>query len=115
MPKEIISQERLKEIIHYDPDTGECRWLHNKRGRRPGKFGHFDGYGYKQACIDYIKYRVHRIAFVYMTGSCPDEVDHIDGNVSNNSWRNLRAVTHKQNGKNMRLSISLVRSLLLLL
>jgi hypothetical protein len=40
-----------------------------------------------------------------MTGDHPeDEVDHIDGNGTNNIWNNLRAVTRADNAKNMRKS-----------
>lgn len=32
-----------------------------------------------------------------MNGNYPKEVDHKDGNPNNNSWDNLREVTHSQN------------------
>jgi hypothetical protein len=36
-----------------------------------------------------------------MTGQWPvGEIDHINGNGSDNRWENLRQVTHKQNGAN---------------
>jgi hypothetical protein len=42
-----------------------------------------------------------------MTGEFPpDQVDHQDGNGSNNSWKNLRAVTHAENQKNARKSVA---------
>jgi hypothetical protein len=31
------------------------------------------------------------------TGKWPEEVDHIDGDTSNNRWNNLRVATHQEN------------------
>jgi hypothetical protein len=42
----------------------------------------------------------HRLAFIYMSGTAPDLIDHIDGNGMNNSWTNLRAASRIQNGAN---------------
>lgn len=45
----------------------------------------------------------HRIAFAIMNGAWPElEIDHIDGNKTNNAWLNLRQVTTEQNHHNLR-------------
>ena len=42
----------------------------------------------------------HQIAFLLMTGSIPEEIDHRDLNRTNNVWKNLRDCTHSENAAN---------------
>ncbi len=49
--------------------------------------------GYK-----YKRYKMHRLAFLYMTGEWPEkDIDHINGDTSDNRWCNLRDVAHQEN------------------
>ena len=41
-----------------------------------------------------------------MTGEDPLCIDHINGDPSDNRWCNLRSVTQKENGRNLKLSKS---------
>ena len=62
--------------------------------------------GYSLIQINRVKYLFHRLVFLYMTGEFPEEeVDHIDGEPSNNSWVNLRAASHSENLHNCRTRI----------
>ena len=45
-------------------------------------------------------YFTHRLAFLYMTGSIPKEVDHINHVKPDNRWKNLRAANRIINGRN---------------
>jgi len=56
--------------------------------------------GYVGIRIDYVSYLAHRLAFLYMEGYIPTEVDHINHIPSDNRWENLREVSHKDNQRN---------------
>jgi hypothetical protein len=60
-------------------------------------FGSFDKDGYLQGTIHRQKFKLHRLAFLYMTGSMPPEVDHRNRIRNDNRWLNLRASTRAQN------------------
>ena len=92
----MITQERLKELLHYCPDTGIFTYL------KEGKIaGHNDSRGYITIRIGAAQLKAHRLAFLYITGSCPSQgTDHIDHNKKNNRWDNLREVSHAINQKN---------------
>jgi len=100
-----LTQERLKEILHYDPQTGEWRWKQRLAwridvGERAGTINQL---GYLIITIDGTLYAAHRLAFLYMTGEWPiDEVDHCDLNKANCVWSNLRQSIHQQNCSNVR-------------
>jgi len=102
----MITQERLKEVLHYCPETGQFLWL---KGQRRGKVAgsvkrqRVTGKSYRHLKVYGREYLEHRLAFLYTTGDLPEhEVDHIDGNGLNNSWPNLRAVTGRENHRNKR-------------
>lgn len=88
-----LTQEELKEVMHYDPETGvftwtkpTCTWI------RPGAAA---GCKYKRhyVLIRYkdVSYRAHRLVFLYMTGCVPREVYALDGDRTNTKWANLTA------------------------
>lgn len=98
-----LTQQRLVEVLTYNPASGDFVW--RVRQGSACKFdiaGRTDSKGYVQVTIDKRAYLAHRLAFFYMTGVMPvGEVDHIDGVRTNNTWSNLRDVTHGQNQQNI--------------
>lgn len=98
-----ITQKRLKEILHYNPDTGVFTWLVDKTrvmaGDRAGKVTRD---GYVDIGVDGKRYPAHRLAVFYMTGKMPSEyVDHINSDRSDNRWINLRLASNSQNQMNV--------------
>tara|TARA_R100000951_G_C2583222_1_gene162586 strand:- start:352 stop:792 length:441 start_codon:yes stop_codon:yes gene_type:complete len=91
-----MNQQELKKIISYNHITGEIKRLDRKNGN-----GSKDAYGYLIIKIKGTQYKAHRLAWLYMYGSMPDNViDHINGNKLDNSIINLRDVSQKVNSKN---------------
>lgn len=96
--RSVLTAARLRELLHYNPSTGKFTRVITERAKR--KVGR-DAHGYLSIGVDYQRYLAHRLAFLYMTGKWPDgDVDHIDGDPSNNCWSNLRSVTRSQNNLN---------------
>lgn len=97
-----VTQARVKQLLHYDPETGIFRYK-QKRGReRVGDVaGTVTSDGYVAITIDRMTFQAHRLAFLYMTGAFPkDCVDHVDRRRDNNSWANLRPATAQENRQN---------------
>lgn len=91
-----LTQDRLKEYLTYDPDTGIFTSLIS--GKQIGWKG---WKGYVSLAVWDVTYRAHRLAWLYMTGEWPTNlVDHRDGDKSNNRFNNLRESTHSQNSAN---------------
>ena len=100
-----LSQERLKELLHYDPNTGVFAWAKERRGVTVGKIANncSPTTGYIRIRVDGFLYNAHRLAWLYMSGSLPDkEIDHRNGIRADNRWKNLRNGTHGLNQQNRR-------------
>ena len=92
--------ERLKTRVVYNPKTGLFTDL---KGVAIGHDFKLKGKGtaYTTIVVDGKSYRAHRLAFIYMTGSAPGIIDHINGDGTDNRWLNLRGVNHSESAKNM--------------
>lgn len=102
----MLTQSRLKELLHYDEETGIFTRIKEVCGKREyiGKVaGTLNKRGYFQIHIDYKIYTNHRLAWLYMNGEFPKKgihIDHIDRNKTNNSYKNLRLASPTQNLQN---------------
>jgi hypothetical protein len=98
-----LTRARLRELLHYDPNTGEFRWHKRLRNGYRGLAGHVAQQGYRCIQIDGRVYRAHQLAWLYMTGRWGrPTIDHRDRDATNNRWRNLRRATASQNNANRR-------------
>jgi hypothetical protein len=104
MTKNSLTQSELIRQLHYDQNTGKfTRLISNansvKVGEFAGNINKVSGYVLLWVCGNL--YSAHRLAFLYMTGTFPNnDIDHINGIRSDNRWLNLREATRSQNMKN---------------
>ena len=99
-----LTQERLKELVHYDPETGIFTRKVKLNNSTPlGEITNnlFKGYLRFRVCGEY--YLAHRLAWLYMTGDWPKEyIDHINCVRDDNRWENLREANRSQNNSNVK-------------
>lgn len=97
-----LTQARLKELLHYDPDTGQFRWLVKFSRQQPGgAAGTKDAYGYKVIRVDRWLYKAHRLAWLYVYGVWPGAgIDHINRTRDDNRIANLREACQSLNSLN---------------
>ena len=98
-----LTKEFLESRLDYGSETGRFYWKISKGGKKAGDIaGSVNDQGYVLIRVLGEIYRAHRLAWIIMTGEIPDgEIDHIDGDRSNNRWDNLRLVDRKQNKQNL--------------
>lgn len=106
--KAIITADRLRQLLDYDPDTGLFTWLprdpvnqyvqtwNTRYANRVA--GTFHNGKYVQINVEGKLYSCHRLAWLYVYGEFPDRsVDHINRDPSDNRLCNLRlAEPHEQ-------------------
>ena len=102
MAKTILTQSRLKELLHYDPYTGCFTW--RVRKNQCSEIGSVAGTqvcGYVSITLDRKKYQAHRLAWLYIYGELPaNDVDHINRTRADNRITNLRLATRSENMQN---------------
>lgn len=108
MKANLITLERLKQRLTYDPVSGILTWnycegihrdFNDSHAGKPA--GSLSKDGYVALTVDRRYYFAHRLGWYCVTGQYPDRhVDHIDGDRANNAMRNLRLATPLQNTQN---------------
>lgn len=104
MAKTDLTAQRLREVLHYDPETGIFTWRNASKGTKALAIaGMVRQDGYRIICIDQRRYRAHWLAWLYVTSSWPNTfIDHKDGLPDNNRIENLRQATPQLNAENQR-------------
>lgn len=120
--KPLPSQEVLRQLLDYDPETGILRW--KERGpewfqssdrrsaaERAANFNasHAGKEAGEKFVVGYRRVRLfglyrwsHRIVWKIVYGVEPEQIDHINGQKDDNRLKNLRAVTDAENALNKR-------------
>jgi hypothetical protein len=100
--KIMITQAELKDLLTYNPETGIFNWI-----KRNGNIaGSLHNKGYSRIEINGRKYLAHRLAWLYVNGSFPNEfIDHINGVRDDNRIVNIREASRSQNAWNQGVNI----------
>lgn len=97
----MVTAEELRAVLSYEAETGQFIRLQATLRSPAGSIaGTPHGEGYSVIRVNGRLYLAHRLAWLWMTGEWPTEIDHRDRNRSNNRWANLREVTRTQNNYN---------------
>lgn len=98
-----ITADEARELLNYDPETG----VFTRRVRTCGRVkvgepaGSVNGRGYLRIRLKTKQYLAHRLAWLIMEDEFPPEqIDHINGVITDNRWCNLRSVTRTENDRN---------------
>lgn len=107
-----LTAERAREVLSYDPETGEFTWL-ARSGADPvtkgwntryagSKAGATDSAGCRQIAIDGKAHLAHRLAWLMVHGRWPrEQIDHINGRRNDNRLINLREASRAENAQNI--------------
>lgn len=108
----MISQSELRDLVSYDPETGAFRWrsdrycgrnLNRKMACAGDAVGSINALGYHIVRFGKKDYSAHRLAWLYVHGKWPQELDHVNGDRSDNRIANLRECTSSQNKANQKI------------
>ncbi len=104
MTENILTQQRLKELLTYSKTTGVFNWIERVSSKADAgdTAGCLDkSNGYRVIGIDGRQYSAHRLAWLYCYGSFPKgQIDHKSHCRDDNSILNLRVTTSTGNNRN---------------
>jgi len=100
----MLTQAELKSLLDYDAESGIFRWKVQRRPQSPPgtRAGWHSGKKAQRIELGGKNYLAHRLAWFYVHGVWPDQIDHINGDRSDNRIANLRAANNSQNQANMK-------------
>lgn len=106
-----ITAEYIRARLDYDPATGVFLWRAcdvmpvRWNSRWAGKIAGTDhNAGYRTIVVNGSKNLAHRLAWLITTGDWPaDQIDHLNGDPSDNRIENLRAVNSAKNMRNLKI------------
>src|SRR4030095_7776066 len=107
MAKTDLTASAVRELLHYDPDTGVFTHIFPRPrvavGTRAGSL--IKTTGYRVHCVLGVNVKEHQLAWFYVNGEWPkNDIDHINGVRDDNRIVNLRDVTRAVNLQNRRVS-----------
>lgn len=98
----MLTQERVRELFDYDPETGDLIRRVNKANQTAGvAAGSVNARGHINVQVDGSLYAAHRIVFLWHHGWLPAEIDHKNRVKTDNRIDNLRPATSSQNKGNI--------------
>jgi hypothetical protein len=100
-----LTCERAREILDYSPETGIATVKLSRSNRVPvgTVLKASKRCEYVRFTIDGRPYKLHRLIWLYTYGVWPaGDIDHINGDPSDNRLVNLRDVPHQTNAQNHR-------------
>jgi hypothetical protein len=120
MAKEfVLSPDDLRKLIDYDPHAGKFLWrardphwfpsdrtcqMWNTRWAGREAFVCVNSRGYQSARVLGKNVKAHRVAWAIAFGEWPkNQIDHINGDKTDNKISNLRVVTRLTNNKNRKI------------
>lgn len=104
MPCPLPAYTELARDLKYNPKTGEFFWLRQDQGRKLDRPAGCAVRGRRLIGFGGRIYYASRLAYLLMTGQDPGkmDIDHINGDPSDDRWSNLRAVPRSINLMNRR-------------
>lgn len=103
--KPLPSVERIRDVLSYNAETGVFTWRKSTSNAAPigSKAGGPNSKGYTHIRLDGRSLKAGRLAWIYVTGEDPGEleVDHKNRDRSDDRFSNLRLADRKLNCENI--------------